>query len=87
VDLGIVASLAGSFLDRAIAANTVLFGEVGLTGEVRAVSQALLRVKEAQKLGFSRCLLPRHNLEQFPKVASIDLQGVASLQDCLSILF
>jgi DNA repair protein RadA/Sms len=87
VDLGIVASLAGSFLDRPISSNTVLFGEVGLTGEIRAVSQALLRVKEAQKLGFSRCLLPRHNLDQLPKITSIELLGVASLQDCLNILF
>jgi DNA repair protein RadA/Sms len=54
VDLGIVACLAGSFLDRPIPPATVLFGEVGLTGEVRGVSQALLRVKEAQKLRFTR---------------------------------
>jgi DNA repair protein RadA/Sms len=87
VDLGIAAALAGSFLDRPISAQTVLFGEVGLTGEVRAVSQSLLRVKEAQKLGFSRCLLPKNNLEQIDKYSSIELIGVRSLQECLGILF
>jgi DNA repair protein RadA/Sms len=87
VDLGIAAALAGSFLDRPISATTILFGEVGLTGEIRGVSQSLLRVKEAQKLGFVRCLLPKNNLEQIPKIPSMELIGVGSLQECLSILF
>ncbi len=87
VDLGIAASLAGSFLDRPISAQTVLFGEVGLTGEIRAVSQSLLRVKEAQKLGFTRCLLPKNNLEQTVKTPSMELIGIGSLQECLGILF
>jgi len=87
VDLGITAALAGSFLDRAISAQTVLFGEVGLTGEIRAVSQSLLRVKEAQKLGFTRCLLPKNNLEHAPKNPAMELIGIGSLQECLSILF
>lgn len=87
IDLGIAAALAGSFLDRPISASTVLFGEIGLTGEVRAVSQSLLRVKEAQKLGFTRCLLPKTNLEQPFKKSSLELLGVGSLQECLGILF
>jgi DNA repair protein RadA/Sms len=87
VDLGIVAALAGSFLDRPILATTVLFGEVGLTGEIRAVSQSLLRIKEAQKLGFARCLLPKTNLEQTVKNPSMELIGIGSLQECLGILF
>jgi DNA repair protein RadA/Sms len=87
VDLGIAAALAGSFLDRAISAQTVLFGEVGLTGEIRAVSQSLLRVREAQKLGFTRCLLPKNNLEQTPKNPAMELIGIGFLQECLGILF
>lgn len=87
VDLGIAAALAGSFLDRPISATTVLFGEVGLTGEIRGVSQSLLRVKEAHKLGFTRCLLPKNNLEQITNNTSMELTGVGSLQECLSILF
>jgi DNA repair protein RadA/Sms len=87
VDLGIAAALAGSFLERSISPQTVLFGEIGLTGEVRAVSQSLLRVKEAQKLGFMRCLLPKNNLEQIDKHSSMELMGVRSLEECLGILF
>jgi DNA repair protein RadA/Sms len=87
VDLGIAAVLAGSFLDRPISAQTVLFGEVGLTGEIRAVSQSQFRVKEAQKLGFTRCLLPKNNLEQAAKTEGMELIGIGSLQECLSILF
>ena len=87
VDLGITAALAGSFLDRPISATTVLFGEVGLTGEIRGVSQALLRIKEAQKLGFTRCLLPKSNRDQWPKNSSLEVIGVSSLQDCLDLLF
>jgi DNA repair protein RadA/Sms len=87
VDLGIVAALAGSFLDRPISAQTVLFGEVGLTGEIRAVSQSLVRVKEAQKLGFTRCLLPKNNLDQVSKSPVMEFIGIGFLQECLGILF
>jgi DNA repair protein RadA/Sms len=87
VDLGIAAALASSFLDRPIPADTIIFGEVGLTGEVRAVSQAEIRVKEAGKLGFMRCLLPRNNLEKLPGKPALELIGVSSLQDGLAALF
>ena len=87
VDLGIVASLASSFLDRPIPSSTIIFGEVGLTGEIRAVSQAPIRVKEAEKLGFTRCLLPKNNRDQLPGQTAMGLIGVASLQDCLAALF
>ncbi|MBI5584678.1 MAG: DNA repair protein RadA [Deltaproteobacteria bacterium] len=87
VDLGIAAALASSFLDRPIPSNTIIFGEVGLTGEVRGVSQADIRVKEAGKLGFTRCLLPRNNLEKLPVKPTLELIGISSLQDCLGILF
>lgn len=87
VDLGIATVLAGSFLDRPIPAQTVLFGEVGLTGEIRAVSQSLTRLKEARKLGFTRCILPRKNLEQVPKTDEMELTGVATLEDALKVIF
>jgi DNA repair protein RadA/Sms len=87
VDLGIAAALASSFLDRPIPADTIIFGEVGLTGEVRGVSQADIRVKEAGKLGFTRCLLPRNNLEKVAGKQTMELIGVSSLQECLAILF
>jgi DNA repair protein RadA/Sms len=87
VDLGIAAALAGSFLDRPIPAQTVLFGEVGLTGEIRAVSQSLVRLKEARKLGFTRCLLPKNNLERLTKLEDMELTGVSTLGDALKVLF
>ena len=58
IDLGIVSSLASSFLDRAVAPGTAVCGEVGLAGEIRGISRADVRVREAARLGFSRCILP-----------------------------
>ena len=63
VDLGVMAALASSHLNKPVPARTILFGEVGLAGEVRAVSRPELRVKEAARLGFDRCLLPAGNLK------------------------
>ncbi|HWI41963.1 MAG TPA: DNA repair protein RadA, partial [Verrucomicrobiae bacterium] len=57
-DLGMVVAVASSHLDKGVAADTVVFGEIGLAGEVRAVSRPEQRVREAQKLGFRRCVLP-----------------------------
>jgi len=63
--------------------QTVLLGEVGLTGEVRAIGRTDIRVTEASKLGFRRCLLPQSNVE----VQSCEMIGVKSLQDVFSVLF
>ncbi|HET6370480.1 MAG TPA: DNA repair protein RadA, partial [Nitrospiria bacterium] len=63
IDLGIVAAVASSLRDRPIDSKTVVFGEVGLAGEIRGIQQPEMRLKEAVKLGFRRCLLPRRNLE------------------------
>ncbi|MBW2638066.1 MAG: DNA repair protein RadA, partial [Deltaproteobacteria bacterium] len=59
VDLGIVSSMMSSFLDRPIDPDTVVCGEVGLTGEVRGVNQVEARIREAARMGFNRCVLPR----------------------------
>lgn len=58
VDLGIISSLISGFLDRPISSGTVIFGEVGLTGEVRGVSHVEARVREASRLGFNTCVMP-----------------------------
>ncbi len=63
LDLAVVAAVASSARNRAIAAGTAVFGEVGLAGEVRAVSQAARRVREAEQMGFSRCVLPAANID------------------------
>ncbi len=63
-DLGICVAMASSFANRLLRPHTIVFGEVGLSGEVRAVSQAELRVKEAMRLGFQHAVLPKKNYEQ-----------------------
>lgn len=76
VDLGVMAALASSHLNRPIAARTIVFGEVGLAGEVRAVSHPELRVKEAARLGFDRCFLPAGSLKNLQAPAGLQLVGV-----------
>ena len=83
LDLGIVAAVTSSLRNRPIAPTTVVFGEVGLGGEVRAVGQAETRLREAAKLGFRRCLLPERNLEKMPPIESLELIGVAEVGQAL----
>ena len=87
IDLGIVAAVASSLRDRPVDTHTVVIGELGLGGEVRAVSQAELRVREAAKLGFRRCLLPARNLEKMEPIRGIELTGVRELSDALDAIF
>lgn len=86
-DLAVVAAVASSFLDKAIDPRSLLLGEVGLAGEVRAVSQADARVREAIKLGFSRCVLPESSRRQLPAFDGIELHGVSSLAEVWDLLF
>jgi len=87
IDLGVVAALASSHLNRSVPARTVLFGEVGLAGEVRAVSRPELRVKEAARLGFDRCILPAGNLKNLDRPCEMTLIGVRSADEALGHLF
>ncbi|MBA2663790.1 MAG: DNA repair protein RadA [Bradymonadaceae bacterium] len=96
VDLGIVAAVLSSYLERPVPQGAVCFGEVGLTGEVRAVSMAPARLAEAQKLGFTRAALPRGNAaaveEHFgaPKSAGLvdfHLDHVRTLADAIRAIF
>lgn len=90
LDLGIVMAIASSYRNRAVDMHTVFFGEVGLAGEVRGVSQPAIRIREAKKLGFRTCVLPLANVEQIKKLDSdingIDLLGVSTLREALNIL-
>jgi DNA repair protein RadA/Sms len=86
-DLGVVAALASSHLNRPLDKRTVLFGEIGLAGEVRAVSHPELRVREAARLGFNRCLLPCGNLKNLDQPGGIQLVGVRSASEVLEDLF
>lgn len=86
-DLGIVSAMMSSFLNRPVDRNLVVFGEVGLAGEIRGVSQPDLRIREAKKLGFSRCLLSRNNFEGANPPGDMELGGVESVQELYELLF
>ncbi len=87
LDLGVICALASSLLNRPIPSNTVVCGEVGLAGEVRAAGQMEIRVREAERLGFTRFILPRGNLERFPWKGTMRLQGVSTIQEVLDVVF
>jgi DNA repair protein RadA/Sms len=87
IDMAIIAAIASSFLDRFIKENTLTLGEVGLTGEVRAIGNLDIRVREAKKMGFVRCLVPKGNLDRMAPIKGIQLMGVKSVSDAMEILF
>ena len=86
IDLGIVMAVISSFKNRPVGEDIIAFGEVGLSGEVRAVSQADGRVAEAKKLGFHTCILPQVCLEHLPPVDGIRLVGVHSVRDVMDFI-
>lgn len=90
IDLGILAAVASSFRERPIDPETVIFGEVGLAGEIRGIQQVLLRIREAQKLGFKRCILPKRNEEALRQeeevVDGIALVGVSHIGEALEAI-
>jgi DNA repair protein RadA/Sms len=86
VDLAVVAAVASSARNRPVGAGTAVFGEVGLAGEVRAVTQAARRVREAAQMGFTRCVMPAANVDSTdPGLAGIacELVGVKTVQEAL----
>lgn len=83
IDLAIVAAILSSYQDKIIDPHTMVFGEVGLSGEVRAVSMVQQRVDEAVKLGFTTCILPRVNLAKLRKPEGIRLIGIAGVAELL----
>jgi len=82
-DLATIAALASSFRERAIPARTLLLGEVGLAGEVRAVSQAEVRLAEAARLGFTRALVPAATARHAEPPAGLELEGVETVAEAL----
>lgn len=81
-DLGLAAAVLSSARNLPLDPGLVVFGEIGLAGEVRGVPMAEQRLREAARLGFSRCLLPKHNLDRAqPIISSLDVTGVRTLDD------
>jgi len=85
-DLAMASALLSSFMDRTVPSGTLIFGEVGLAGEVRRVSRATARIKEAVRLGFHRIVVPLSNIEG-PAPAGAELAGIAHIKDLASLVF
>lgn len=83
-DLPIALSLVSNLTDKVIPDDLVAFGEIGLAGEMRAVNRVLVRVKEAQRLGFKRCILPKQCIATISAEVDIQLIGVSTLSQALS---
>ena len=87
VDMAIVSAIASSFLDKPVPDGTVVLGEVGLTGEVRAIGQVDIRLAEVKKMGFNRCLVPDSNLKRIPDIEGIEVAGIKSVSEAVDVLF
>jgi DNA repair protein RadA/Sms len=85
-DVGIACAIATSLLDRSLDPGLVLIGEVGLTGEVRPVVSLERRLKEAQKLGFHRAVVPKGNLPLETSLSGMEVVGVEYLKEALSVI-
>ena len=86
LDLGIAMAIISSFKNRPIDEKMMVFGEVGLSGEVRAVSLAEQRLQEARKLGFTQCVMPKVCAEGVKDNRGIRVYGVSSVQDVIDLI-
>jgi len=88
LDLAIVTAVVTSFRDKAVSPDTLVFGEVGLSGEVRAVSMAKERVNEAVKMGFKKCILPKVSMDSLEKEQreKMEIIGVSNVREALEYI-
>jgi DNA repair protein RadA/Sms len=86
IDLGIVAAVTSSLREVPVEPGLLVLGEVGLGGEVRGISQAELRIREAAKMGFKRCLLPERNLAKLEPVDGMELVGLHEVGEALDVV-
>lgn len=86
IDLGIVIAIVSSYKNKAIDEKTIVFGEVGLSGEVRAVSMPEQRVAEAKKLGFETCIIPEVSKDMVKGIQGIKVIGVKNINDAMQLL-
>lgn len=86
VDLGIVMAIVSSYKNRPLDERTLVFGEVGLSGEVRAVNMPEQRVAEAKKLGFQTCILPAVSLDSVKTIKGIRIIGVKNINEAIQLI-
>lgn len=86
IDLAIVLAIVSNYKNRAIDGQTICFGEVGLSGEVRAVSMPAQRVAEAKKLGFTTCILPKVSMEGIRQTDGLRLIGVGNVREAIDLI-
>ena len=87
VDLGVLAAITSSFLDKPVPADTLVLGEVGLAGEVRAIGNIEARLAEAGKMGFHRCIAPRGNLKRVELPPEMTFTAVDNVDQAMRNLF
>lgn len=86
MDLALVLAVISSYKDVPVSDKTIVFGEVGLSGEVRAVSMVKQRVQEAKRLGFMKVILPKSSMDQVKDIKGIELIGVSAVWDAMKCL-
>ena len=86
MDLAVIVALASGYLDFIVPADVMITGEVGLSGEVRSVSQVENRVREAAKMGFTRCMVPASSLKAVKDVPGVQLSGVSNAAEAIELL-
>ncbi len=87
LDVAVVSAIASSYKNKPINPYTIVFGEVGLTGEIRAVTNVDKRVKEAKKLGFKNCIIPQANLKGLEEYEGMRVFGVSNIGELLKLIF
>ncbi len=86
IDLGLVLAIASSYKNRPIDESVICFGEVGLSGEVRAVSMAEQRIQEAMKMGFATCIIPKVCMKGLPEMGDMKVIGVGTIREALDLI-
>ena len=85
LDLAIVAAILSSHCGHAVDSRTIFFGEVELVGEVRGISQAETRVREAKKLGYEECVMPEANIKSL-EISGIRLKGIRNIKELAALI-
>ncbi len=85
IDAAVICAIASSYRNRPVDPFTAVFGEVGLAGEMRAVSMAEKRILEASKMGFKKCIVPKTNMKGFKQIDNIEIYGVSNVNELLDL--